>query len=530
MFFARSTLLTGASVGLAVVSASLLLAPSEARASNGAFPIATSARAAGRGGTDIAIGDDAFAIVTNPAGMTNAFGYRFDIMMNVRFTQVAYNNDFNNDEVDDDLPGFVPALAVVYDFGVPDVIDRDAIEYDVAEGALIDDIPWSEYEEEYPFDIGVAIHGVTGSSGNATYRSPIFPEGESERSNFTILGMSIGASVRVNPRISFGLAITPMYVTLDQSGLASVSEGGTNGLVRNFVGNQVDAADEFFLVNGEQVTWGEVLAVAGADDSFASSRIDIDDASGFGISAVFGVMINATDWLTIGLAYRTPGIFSDIEGEATVDSSRAVAKDEGLLDQIQANFLDNHLPDDGANLSGDYDFTLSGLALPMSVALGIALRPHERFLITAEVKWVNWSAAFDEFDITLSGGSGADLNEITGSNEIKTVQVWKWDDQLVFAGGAALSVTDWLTFRIGYNYAKNQIPENTLSPFTSATAEHHATLGVGLRFGSFSLDFAYVRGFVSSSTIKNSISNAEFELTRHKTDSNLFWIGFGIDY
>ena len=494
-------------------------------ASNGAYPITTSTRAAGRGGAEIALGDDGFALISNPAGLSATWGYRIDLGLSFRFGQVTYTNALNRDEVGDGFPSAAPAFAVVWDFEAPrpsDAVPQAGLEADSGlESAGL------------PLDIGLALYAVGGGGRtDADFRTAVFPQGESERGNFVITGLAVGGAYRVGPRVSVGLSVTAMYMTFENAGITGVGGDQTAGLVRNFVQapfDQVDPSpDDLFEPAGVPVTWTEIFDNAGAPNSLSTSRIDIEDASGVGVAATLGFLVEVTDWLTLGLTYRSPGVFSDVKGEATLDSSAALASGEAALEIIQLGFLGNHLPDDGVNLVGNYDFKLKNFRLPQMLGLGVAVRPHARVLFVCDVKWLDWSAAFDEFDVLLSNGDNRDLNEITSnqtSSSIETQQPMQWRDQWVFALGAAFAVNDWVSLRLGWNYGKNPVPRKTEDPFSAASVEHHAAVGLGFSWERVRLDLAFVHTFVKARTINNSVVNEDFNGIRHKADQDTVWLG-----
>ena len=515
----------------AVLIFSSIYAP-VAQASNGAHAISTSPRSAGRGGTELAIGDDAYSVISNPAGMTHAYGYRIDLGLNIRFSNVSFTNELNRDFVERGFPGVVPSLAMVYDFGAQRELESIAEEHEAMSDAFLKSMEWVEYEETLPFDFGFALWGVAGSSANSTFRTPVFPDGLSQRSKFQVAGLTLAGSWRVGPRVSVGMSIHLLHASIDQNELAG-SSGNTNGLVRNFNGDQVNQADEFFLVNGDPITWSEIFDLAGSADSLSSSRIDVDDAKGFGIAAQVGVLVEFTRWLSVGATFRTPGVFDKLKGEAFLDSRQAVASSGGALDQIQADFLDNHLPNDGAFMAGNYDFELAGLRMPAILGLGIAMRPHDQVMLAMDVKWINWADSFDEWDVTLSNGTSADINEVSSnqqSSTIETTSLRGWKDQVVVALGIVFSVNDTLNLRLGYNYGNSPVPSNVDDPFKAPNIEHHATIGFGLKFESVSVQVAYVHGFRKSITIGEHLDSADFSGIRHTAEQDSLWLGLSWEY
>jgi len=148
-----------------------------------------------------------------------------------------------------------------------------------------------------------------------------------------------------------------------------------------------------------------------------------------------------------------------------------------------------------------------------------------KFLVEANVKWVNWSNAngYDDFD---------------------------WDDQWVFAVGGQYALTSKLKLRAGYNYAKNPVNEHdgfngmqmtsvqgkSLPGYYCETfriigfpaiAEHHLTLGVGYAFTpKFEINLGYMHAFGNTITesgtdLTGRPVTLESELSENSLD---FWV------
>lgn len=488
---------------LLAVVASAPEAP-RARAANGPMPISNSPASTGRGGAELAVVGDAHSVSVNPAGLALLDGPRIDLGAGFYITRSSFTNSRNDDRSGMSFPMPAPALA----FGMP-------IELGEGDGCC----------ETMGF--GVALHTIGGGNSKARFRTAAYADGELESTSLLFLGLTAGFAVKVTPRLSLGLGATAIYASLDQTGIVG-GGGQTNGLVRNFANGQLDAANPNFLVNGQPITWGRLMESVRAPDTFATSRIEVKDAVGFGGSAILGATFEVTEGLSVGASYRTPGYLSDLEGTAFLDASLSAQAGSGALDSIQSSFLANHLPDGGRNLSSKYSIRLKGIKIPQVAGAGVAFWPHEKILLALDVKWIGWSTAFDEVTILLSRGSSRDLGEITTngrSGVIRSKVLYHWRDQVVIATGVACTPTDWLVLRAGYNYGSNPIPAKTENPFVAATVEHHLTLGVGFNLDAFSIDVAWVHAFAKSSSIRQSLANPEWSGMRHKADQDAFLLG-----
>jgi long-chain fatty acid transport protein len=118
------------------------------------------------------------------------------------------------------------------------------------------------------------------------------------------------------------------------------------------------------------------------------------------------------------------------------------------------------------------NLSVKGFALPREVAIGLAFKPNEDWLLSAKVNWVNWSDAIN--DVTTSA---TDPSNALAPQSIVTVSPQNWHNQIVYALGAAYTYDDLTTLYAGYNYGKNPVPEKNSSPLLAAILESHVTLG-----------------------------------------------------
>jgi long-subunit fatty acid transport protein len=339
------------------------------------------------------------------------------------------------------------------------------------------------------------------------------------------MGLTAGVACKMIPHVSLGMGITGIYASLDQAGIVG-GGGQTNGTVRNFSNGQL--APGTFQVNGQSITWGQLLDSVRAPDTFATSRIVIDNATGFGASGIIGATIEVTDWLSLGLSYRTRGWLTGLDGTAFLDATRSAAAGSASLDAIQASFMANHLPDGGRSLASRYDISIKGLRVPEVAGIGVAAWPLENLLLALDLKWIGWHAAFDEVSIDLHRGTSRDLLEITsnqGSSSIRSKVLYHWHDQWVVAAGTAFQPVEWLVLRAGYHFGSNPVPSKTENPFVPAIVEHHATLGAGVKLGDWSFDIAWIHAFVKATSIRESVANGEWSGMRHKADQDVIMIG-----
>lgn len=170
------------------------------------------------------------------------------------------------------------------------------------------------------------------------------------------------------------------------------------------------------------------------------------------------------------------------------------------------------------------------LNVPQIFGFGISVEPEKRLLIEANTRWINWGKAdgYKDFD---------------------------WRDQWVYAIGIQYRLSDHLTFRSGFNYAKNPIKiHNNFNSMSfidlqgikvntfqyeylriigfPAIVEKHLTLGVGYCLNrDFQLHIGYTHGFKKRISEKGfnfgGFENTKVSLTSElKIDTFEFGLGW----
>src|SRR5262249_10131802 len=121
---------------------------------------------------------------------------------------------------------------------------------------------------------------------------------------------------------------------------------------------------------------------------------------------------------------------------------------------------------------------LSGFALPHRVGVGTAMHPNSRWTIAFDVDWLNWADAVRTSTLRASAPDST-----AAPQQIELTSNADWKNQFVFALGTAWDVDEQTTLRAGYNYGKNPIPSQNLTPLLSIIGERSLTVGLGHRLG-----------------------------------------------
>lgn len=116
--------------------------------------------------------------------------------------------------------------------------------------------------------------------------------------------------------------------------------------------------------------------------------------------------------------------------------------------------------------------SFKGFALPREVAIGLALRPAEPWLLSFKLNWLNWADA-----VSTATLHATDPGNSLAPPDYTVVTPQNWKNQLVFATGLAYTLNERTTLYAGYNYGRNPVPAESSSPLLAAILEHHFTLG-----------------------------------------------------
>ena len=268
-----------------------------------------------------------------------------------------------------------------------------------------------------PLVWGIGLFAQGGSG--VVYKDINSPFGTRDdlSSRFRIAKLSSGLSWAVNDALSLGAALELVYADLQQKVFPDTS----------FV-SPTNPADTFF---------GYELK-------------DMNDLTpGFRLGARYQL----NERVSLGMAYapKTELVLKD--GTVNVDMSAI-----------------------GLGKVRYHDVRAKGIDKPQELGGGIALQATDALLVALEMNWINWSSAVRSSQITAS-----DPDNPSAPGQLDVATRLNWRDQYVFAAGAAYDLTPLTVIRCGYNYARNPIPKDHLSPLLASIVQHHLTLGAGHR-------------------------------------------------
>jgi len=327
-------------------------------------------------------------------------------------------------------------------------------------------------------------------SGDFTGSGPVPAAGVTEEQVAqTFLPPNIYISHRLNEKIVLGLGISTPF------GLGTKWEG-SDGTIAAFSGRYLahETAIEgvgisptvAFSVN-EKLSLGvgvelrlshlQLKRYSGVDVGggnfldVTKAEIETDMANAMGFN--FGALFQATDQISIGVAYRS-AVTVDYDGEMK-------------LTQIITNIP---IIDGGVALTvgdGTHDVSTS-IDYPSVATVGVAYKLTDQLLVEANVRMWGWSV-FKE--LSISGLPVVDPATGQVSTYTETIDE-DYEDSLSFVIGCEYWKSEDLALRAGFIYDQAPVPAKSISPLLPDADRTGFTFGVGKRFGSMTIDAAFM--------------------------------------
>ena len=256
------------------------------------------------------------------------------------------------------------------------------------------------------------------------------------------------------------------------AGIGLFAQGGAGGVFENLrtpFGNRDDLSSLFGIAKiipgigcevNEKLSLGASLnLVYGSieQDFFSATSVGtafagykLEDASAIRTGFKLGMQYRITPTLTLAAAYTEKTELPMTGGTLTADFTGA-----GLGKVKYA------------------DASVKGFALPREVAVGLAFKPTDEWLLSFKLNWLNWDDAINDIRLRATKPNNAAAPAVYPF----PVAAADWKDQWVIATGIAYTWSDRTTLYAGHNYGKNPIPRQNSSPLLAGILEHHLTFG-----------------------------------------------------
>ncbi|HSH73899.1 MAG TPA: outer membrane protein transport protein [Methylophilaceae bacterium] len=264
--------------------------------------------------------------------------------------------------------------------------------------------------DSLPCTVGVGLFAQGGAGGVFKDIKTAFGNSDELSSLFAIAKVIPGIGCQVNDKLSLGASLAIVYAGIDQKFFPN-----TSSAVAPFAG------------------------------------YDIEGASALRTGLKFGAMYQLSPQVKLAATYTGKTELPLTDGSLTADYSA-----QGL-GKVKYR-----------------DASINGFALPREIAVGLAVNPTDKWLLSFKLNWINWSDAINSVTLRATDPVNPAAPAVYGG-----VTPGNWSNQLVFATGMAYTLDEKTTLYGGYNYGRNPVPDKNASPLLAAILEHHVTLGMG---------------------------------------------------
>ncbi|RTY38147.1 aromatic hydrocarbon degradation protein [Chlorobium phaeovibrioides] len=299
---------------------------------------------------------------------------------------------------------------------------------------------------------GAALLSQGGMGTDYGNDSPLFQGGYDDEEVRTMLS---GKDIR--SEVGVGRLMFPISYNL--------TDNTTIGASADFVWASMDLQMDMDGMHfGMMETGGSMLPTVMADTldyvryDFSNGTPFIGKAVGYGTGFKLGFTHKVSKLLTIGGTYHSQTMMSDLESSNAKLTVVNTAGTQDVSGKIKVN---------------DFEW-------PATFAAGLALRPTDKLMVAADVKFVDWSTVMDKFSTSFIADNTADNGDYAGETlDMSMKQDWK--DQTVYSVGVEYKATDRLALRGGASFSTNPVPDEYLHPLFPAIIKNHYTCGFGYR-------------------------------------------------
>ncbi len=357
--------------------------------------------------------------------------------------------------------------------------------------------PGAAVQQEQKFTISAGVTGIaavaTRSSMN-DYQNSILTE---TSDNDLSTPLYFNANYKINNRLSVGVLLNTPFGSSMNWGDNWTGAHLVQSISLQAYNAQPTVSYSFFkgklsVGAGLMMTWGNfslsrslfpvgdetnaiIAALAGdygdyvmaaEENPLASATLSGDAGLRLGYNA--GVLYNVNDKWSIGASYRSKINMKVGSGTAEVDYYNEIV--ESIL---------------SSSFSGmEVGTFTASLPLPATLSAGVTFCPNERWTLSTEFQWVQWSA-YDSLAVTFNEEYLGAYNQVAVKNYSNTT---------ITRLGAQYLVGSWLTVRAGFYVDESPVASDYLNPETPSMTKVGYTCGASLRpFGNklISIDLAY---------------------------------------
>ncbi|WP_304050808.1 OmpP1/FadL family transporter, partial [Desulfovibrio piger] len=225
-------------------------------------------------------------------------------------------------------------------------------------------------------------------------------------------------------------------------------------------------------------------------------------ASGWGVGGHFGLHARLNDQWSVGLAYKT---------QVTVNAyGEAKHEQNSLLPGVSFDDCDAH----------------GTVQLPDSLALGVAYKPLDNLSFEVGAVWTRWST-YNSLNIYMDNGN-------------QSISHKNWNDGWNFNASVEYKPLDWWSLRAGFWYETPVINEDHADFMVPSNGRTALTLGTGVEWNDFTIDFAYCHMWINPTSYDDTDSAGIKDFhgmstritggTSKDTVANIYMLSFGYKF
>jgi long-chain fatty acid transport protein len=203
------------------------------------------------------------------------------------------------------------------------------------------------------------------------------------------------------------------------------------------------------------------------------------DVNGWGFGATFGLLIKTSDWLSVGLTWRTQTNMS-LSGTTGIEN----------LDRL------------GLPVSSDTSLDVPN---PTWLAGGIAVKPVDRLTVTFDLQWTNW-AKLGTIELVFADPEWA------AALTDEAALVLNWKDSLQIRGGVEYAMGKF-ALRAGYYYDPAPAPDETMNVLIPSFTYNSFNAGFGYAKDRWKIDFGLEYLVGKDRTITEGVMPGLYEMS-----------------
>lgn len=480
----------------------LFLASAMASAQNGTRLIGFDAVTSGRGGAVTGFFDNPSLMMNNPAGLSFLKTSQADLSISVMAPTVHFQNDINNT---DGKQNYFPLGCLSY-----------------------------AHQSNKKLTYGFGIFTQGGMGADFTMNHALYKDASANyvpqdyHSKFAVMQGGGSLAYKISPKFSIGITADIVYGQVEFAMPMSMPPSMMKGVINPSTG----------------MTFGDLFSAPPESGGLGYSEVvastNMQKLTAIGFNGKIGLAYKPNDKFSFGINYSLPVSLTYENGKTEMDMtyqmndafgkvvSGIMYQNPGLTpgeaQQLAMNMFAQMGIDFTKGAKDSYD-SKAKFGLPQSISAGLSFAPSRKWRLGLDAEWINWAKAFDQMDISLTGGTNPNINRMMGTEgNIDMAFPMYWKNTVVIRTGAEYDVSNAVVLRAGYAYGSNPVPSSTIFALFPAIVQHHATLGASVKLSNaFAINAAYEYAFKNSMKADaNSLVGDEYNNSTSSLQNSIY--------